>query len=95
MPAVSPAQRRLGAIEIAEAEVARLLKIALQESIKAELHTASRDLNEARLWLRQKHVDQRPGILFIIDSCVQLAQARLEAVDQALKTYGPNAMAIE
>jgi len=90
----TPTQERTELIARKQADAARLLSAANDESLKEMVRLSIRDLDEATLWLRQPNVDARPVILAIVDLATNLATGRLDAVDNALRTYGPNAIVI-
>ena len=92
MTTPTPSAQRLTQIEHSKAEAARLLATATHVSIKDQVRIATRDLNEALQWLRQKDIDERPFILEIVDLNIQFAANRLAMVDKAIRTYGPDVM---
>jgi hypothetical protein len=91
---VTPRRRRLTQVAAQEVEAARLLSIATHSTARAQVRLASRDLDEALLWLKETDVDARPSILKMVDLLLDLATCRLTMVDSNLKTYGPGARLI-
>jgi hypothetical protein len=75
------------------AEVARLMDVVTHETMHRQVELASRDLNEALMWLRQENVDTR-RIQLIVDVILQLVDSRLKMVNDGLTDDGPNARLI-
>jgi hypothetical protein len=82
---------RLQSIKALDAEAERLLAEMTEEPMKNFIRHATRDLDEARAWLREKNVDQRPHVLATVDLILQLATHRLRTAEEARKTYGTGA----
>jgi hypothetical protein len=68
-----------------------LMRHSVHDTMKHQLLLAIRDLDEARQWLDHDDIDHRPLILRIVDMAIELAMARLIAVQRALETYGLDA----
>jgi phytoene/squalene synthetase len=94
MPATVPSKVQLAKIQDLANEAERLITAAEQESLKREVEMARRDLRDAHHYLQESNVDARPSVLSIVHLTIQLADYRLQAVDRALKMYGPTAMMI-
>jgi hypothetical protein len=73
----------------------RLIEIARHESLARQVQLAFRDLAEARLWLEERNVDERPAILSIAAMATGLAECRLTMVQKAVMTDGPDASVID
>ena len=68
-----------------------LIATTTHESIARQTQLAFRDLAEARLWLEERDVDERPAILTIAEIATDLAACRLKMVQNALTRHGPDA----
>ena len=85
----TPRRQRLKRVAAQQVEAERLLSTARHSTMRAQVRLASRDVDEALLWLNETDIDARPSILKIIDLLLDLASWRLTMVDSNLKTYGP------
>jgi hypothetical protein len=73
----------------------RLIVPATHHSVARQIQLAVRDLAEARLWLEERDVDQRPAILTVAEAATKLAACRLTLVQTALENHGPAACVID
>jgi hypothetical protein len=88
----SPKEQRLDAIEAIRAEAARLLDAANDETLKAFIQFAWRDLEEgAEMLHRNANAAPEPSIVSRVDAQIRVATWRLKTVSWALHTYGPDA----
>jgi len=71
------------------------METATHESMRRQIQLAFRDLAEARLWLEERNVDERPAILTIADIATNLAECRLTMVQSVLTKHGPDASVID
>ena len=90
----SPRRQRLTRVAAQQLEAERLLSTATHSTMRAQVRLASRDLDEALLWLNETDIDSRPSILKIVDLLLDLAAWRLTMVGSSLKAYGPSARLI-
>lgn len=79
-------QRLLTSIEAKRAEADRLLTLANHETIKELIRLATRDLDEAVLWLNHRDVATR-----IAEMTIGFATTRLAMAKRAIDSYGPDA----
>jgi hypothetical protein len=77
-------RQRLARIEALQAEGARLMSDAREETMKTRIRLATLDLDEAVRWLNQDDGDGRPNLLQIIDSTIDLATRDMAIVAKAL-----------
>jgi hypothetical protein len=87
----TPSDRRRQLILERKRLAEALMRHAVHETLEHQLLLAIRDLDEALEWLDQDNIDHRPFILRIVDMELELAMARLIAVQQALEMYGLDA----
>jgi hypothetical protein len=71
-----------------------LMRHGAHDAMKHQLRLAIRDLDEALEWLDQDNIDHRPFILRIVDMAIELAMARVIAVQQAFEMYGLDARSL-
>jgi hypothetical protein len=91
----TPRQALLATIETKQAEARQLLAVATHDKIREQIRKASRELDEAVLWLNDHDVDTRPNILHCAELAVEMAAWRLTTVAKALKTYGLGAESLD
>ena len=82
MTGETPRQMRLADIDRGLAEVARLMDLATDEPTQEQVRLASRDLNEALMWLRPENIES--GHLLIVDVILMLVDSRLKLVNDGL-----------
>jgi hypothetical protein len=91
MTATTPRLQRLARIETKRAEAERLMTAASRDTMKAHVRSAVRNLDEAILWLKETDVDNKPPILLIVDSEIDLAIQQMALVAKAIADHGPDA----
>lgn len=93
--AAAPAKtEQLTIISALRARAETIGSVVNHQTMKAHVAMASRDLNEAVVWLDSENVDNRPQILKIADLATSLAAARIEMVEKAVETRGRDVMEI-
>jgi hypothetical protein len=92
MGAVKDSKQQL--IAAAEDRAAKLFDAAPDEATKERVQQAARDIGEAVMWLNQPHAESRPYILRIVDLTLELVNAKLTAIERALRYGGPGAPTI-
>jgi hypothetical protein len=80
----SARSQRLGQIEALQAQGARLIADATDETMKTRVQLAMRDLDDAIRWLNQEDIDREPHLLRIIDTTIDLATRNMAFVANAL-----------
>jgi hypothetical protein len=81
---------RAARIDSARSEVKRLAGLVTHQSAKDALADATRDLNEAAIWLESKHIDTPAEVPGAVDIMLLQAEARIATVRDGVATFGPD-----
>jgi hypothetical protein len=84
----SPKEVQAARIERARSDVKRLAGVVTDQTVKDVLADATRDLNEATIWLESKHIDTPAEIPGAVDTMLAQAEARIAMARDGVARFG-------
>ena len=79
-------------IEARREQASLLLEAATHDSVKAQIHLAMGDLDEASVWLKNDGQPSPQSVLGLVDAILIVVGRRLDLVRALLTTSGPEAV---